>query len=293
MSSQAILAIGRDLSPYYRSLLSKFVLIKVVFSPVSLLFHCVVFWRRTRTVFWAKQAHFRAWIQVQFLCQVHNLRGTQVLFFSTLKGWDGAACSANTSTLTGVTVVPTTWSDYGYQGWGADGQVWLPNAARRPGLVHQPAVGAANAGSPLALSVQCSGFKATLLNNNFSFLPEQTDLEYLAQPWLDSFFDFHYCDRKWFESAVRQTTFSPLFTSPGVDWQWCTGMGVDLCQSSVATPRCQIRSNSFPCLHQLVGLDWRLSGHCGGLGHPPQTQRNLPSGKAATATCTSRKKRDI
>ena len=29
-----------------------------------------------------------------------------------------------------------------------------------------------------------------------SFLSGQTDLEYLAQPWLDSFFDYHYCDHK-------------------------------------------------------------------------------------------------
>ena len=43
------------------------------------------------------------------------------------------------------------------QGWRADGQVWLPYDARRPGLVHQPTVWTTDAGPPFALQIQCAG----------------------------------------------------------------------------------------------------------------------------------------
>jgi len=146
MSSQAVIAIGRDLSPHYRSLLSNF----LKKNPNSVL---------------GKPGPLQGLNTGVVLFNLERMRRSSLLSQYLQPHRAGVLMDK-----------------FGYPMMLGD-QDWFTNLQfEQPMLVH-------------------------LLPCRFN---AQTDLEYLTQPWLETFFDYHYCDSKSRLALVHRNGCGPL-----------------------------------------------------------------------------------
>ena len=150
-------------------------------------------------------------------------------------------------------------------------------------------MGATNAGPPLALPIQRSGFTGNTCLCNF-YLARLTWNIWHSLGWTPSLTTITATASDFNHSGRRHFHLSYFFRSrlAVVHRNGC-GPLPEFCGNPQIPTQVQLLPISqLRASIAYIGLDRRLPGHCRGLGHAPRTKWNLPSRKAATATCKSR-----